>query len=133
MYSVDTNMSHVPKHIKITFYQIVTEMQGSQKWQFDKIWFYKLLYDSLLNSLLQTWQLGKKLMPESSQGNPYLWLPHMKGSPHCQYEKADPPLALKNESPYLHGGEDTMWRYSRMDQVKYVEDSRWKIRGTSKF
>ena len=54
MYSVDTNMSHVPKHIKITFYQIVTEMQGSQKWQFDKIWFYKLLYDSLLNP----WQLG---------------------------------------------------------------------------
>ena len=31
--------------------------------------------------------------------------PHMKGSPHCPYEKADPPLALKNESPHLHGGE----------------------------
>ena len=28
----------------------------------------------------------------------------MKGSPHCPYENADPPRALKNESPHLHGG-----------------------------
>ena len=90
MYSVDTNMSHVPKHIKITFYQIVTEMQGSQKWQFDKIWFYKLLYDSLLNSLLQTWQLGKKLMPESSQGNPYLWSPIWRGRPIVNMKRQTP-------------------------------------------
>ena len=31
--------------------------------------------------------------------------PHMNGSPHCPYEKADPPFALKNESPHLHGGQ----------------------------
>ena len=71
MYSVDKNMTQV---IKITFYQIVTEMWGHQKWQFDEIWFYKLLCDSLLNSLLHTWALhlstGQEIGTGVPQGNP---------------------------------------------------------------
>ena len=108
-YSVVQSMSHVPKHIKITFSQIVTEMQGHQKWQLDQNWFYKLLCDSLLNSLLQTWVLKLPIGQEIGTGVPpgksLIVIPPYEGVPHCLYKKADPPppLALKNKSPIFMG------------------------------
>ena len=56
--------------IKITFHQIVTEIKWHQKWQFDKTWFYKLLCDSLLNSLVQFWVLRLPIGQEIGTGVP---------------------------------------------------------------
>ena len=56
--------------IKITFHQIVTEIKWHQKWQFDKTWFYKLLCDSLLNSLVQFWVLRLPIGLEIGTGVP---------------------------------------------------------------
>ena len=112
MYSVSKNLS---QDIKITFYHIVTEMWRHQKWQFDKIWFYKfLICDSFLNLLLQTWVLrlpmGQKLVLESPlKVIPNCDSPIERSPPIVHMKKQTRPLALKYDPPPIFmGGEDNM-------------------------
>ena len=73
------------------------------------MWFYKLLCNSLLNSLLQTsfqhLPIGQEIGTGVPTGKSLIVTPSIwRGPPHCPYEKANPPLALKNKSLIVMGG-----------------------------
>ena len=81
--------------IKIPFYQIVSEMWGYQKWQFDKIWFCKLLCDNLLNLCPAFANWAK---------NTWLWLPLYEGVPPIVHMKRQITHWPWNPPPHFRGG-----------------------------
>ena len=133
MYSLNKNMFQV---IKIKFYQIVTEMWGHQKWQFDKMWFYKLLCDSLLNSLLQTWFLRLPIGQEIGTGvpigkslivTPSIW----RGPPIVHMKRQTPPTFTEKWISHRHGGEDAMIFFTYWRIYMYEPSGSKKIKETT--
>ena len=103
---MDKNMSHVTKQYFIKLPQRCKDIRSDNLIKFDP----KNFSETVLNSLSQTWVLHLPIGQEIATGVPHREIPncdspHMNESPHCPCEKANPPLALKNEPPpHLHGG-----------------------------